>query len=163
MIDETYFLAAQLGQRLSDRGAKVTTAESCTGGGVARAITAVPGSSVWFDCGFVTYSNEAKQRLLGVPAEILQRYGAVSLEVVCAMAQGAAASASADFAIAVSGIAGPGGGSAEKPVGTVWFAWRHPGGLVSECLHLPGDRESVRDLAVIVALRGLLKTFSDTV
>jgi nicotinamide-nucleotide amidase len=163
MTENAYFYAAQLGQCLSDRGAKVTAAESCTGGGVARAITSVPGSSRWFDCSFVTYSNEAKQRLLGVGADLLSQHGAVSQEVVCAMAEGAAAAAAAEFAVAVSGIAGPGGGSAEKPVGTVWLAWRHPGGLISECLHLPGGREDVRELAVVAALKGLLKTLNDTV
>lgn len=157
MIDESYSLAAQLGQRLHARGAKVTTAESCTGGGIAHAITAVPGSSRWFDCGFVTYSNEAKHRLLGVRTELLQAHGAVSGEVVSAMARGAAQAACADFAVAVSGIAGPGGGSAEKPVGTVWFAWRHPAGLATEYHHFSGDRESVRNQAVLVALRGLLR------
>jgi nicotinamide-nucleotide amidase len=157
MIKESYSLAAQLGERLSARNAKVTTAESCTGGGIACAITAVPGSSQWFDCGFVTYSNEAKHRLLKVPEEVLQAHGAVSGEVVSAMAKGAAHAASADFAVAVSGIAGPGGGSEEKPVGTVWLAWYYPEGVVVECHHFPGDRGAVRDRAVLVALRGLLK------
>jgi nicotinamide-nucleotide amidase len=156
MTEERYTLAAQLGQNLYRQGAKVTTAESCTGGGIAHAITAVPGSSRWFDYGFVTYSNEAKQRLLNVSAEILQTHGAVSSEVVSAMAIGAAYASSADFAVAVSGIAGPGGGSAEKPVGTVWFAWYSPAGLTNECHLFTGDRESVRDQAVRVALRGLL-------
>ncbi len=156
MIDETYSLAAQLGQRMYAQGAKVTTAESCTGGGIAHAITAIPGSSQWFDCGFVTYSNGAKHRLLGVPTEMLKAYGAVSGEVVSAMVSGAAHAASADFAVAVSGIAGPGGGSSDKPVGTVWFAWYRPAGVLTECLHFTGDRESIRKQAVLVALRGLL-------
>ena len=156
MTEKTYILAAQLGQRLRTLEAKVTTAESCTGGGIACAITAVPGSSQWFDYGFVTYSNEAKQRLLNVPAEILQAHGAVSEEVVCAMARGAAAAAMADFAVAVSGIAGPGGGSVAKPIGTVWFAWRYPHGVTSKCHHFMGDRESVREQAVVVALQELL-------
>jgi nicotinamide-nucleotide amidase len=162
MIDEHYSLAEQLGQRLHACGAKVTTAESCTGGGIAHAITAVPGSSRWFECGFVTYSNEAKHQLLNVPVATLQTYGAVSSEVVRAMAGGAARVASADFAVAVSGIAGPDGGSVEKPVGTVWFAWYHPVGLVAECHHFSGDRGSVREQAVCVALRGLLRQL-DTV
>lgn len=156
MIDESYELAAQLGQRLCVRGAKVTTAESCTGGGIARAITSVPGSSQWFDCGFVTYSNEAKQRLLQVPVETLLAHGAVSGEVVSAMVKGAVDASAAEFAVAVSGIAGPGGGSTEKPVGTVWFAWRHPMGTVTERHLFSGDRESVRNQAVLVALQGVL-------
>lgn len=156
MIDESYLLAEQLGQRLRVRGAKVTTAESCTGGGIAYALTAVPGSSLWFDCGFVTYSNEAKSRLLGVPEAILRAYGAVSGEVVGAMASGAARAASADFAVAVSGIAGPDGGSTTKPVGTVWFAWYHAAGLSTECRHFAGDRTAVREQAITVALQGLL-------
>lgn len=163
MTDETYSLAAQLGQRLSARVAKVTTAESCTGGGVAHAITSVPGSSRWFDCGFVTYSNGAKQQLLGVDAEVLREYGAVSAEVVRAMAQGAAFAAAAEFAVAVSGIAGPGGGSPEEPVGTVWFGWCGSNGLSSACHHISGDREAVRDQAVVIALRGLLQVLEDTV
>lgn len=160
MNKESYSLAAQLGESLSARSAKVTTAESCTGGGVAHAITAVPGSSQWFDCGFVTYSNDAKCRLLKVPAEVLQTHGAVSGEVVSAMASGAAHAAFAEFSVAISGVAGPGGGSADKPVGTVWFAWHHPDGQVVECHHLPGDRKSVRDQAILVALRGLLRLAS---
>lgn len=163
MTDETYSLAAQLGQHLSARSAKVTTAESCTGGGIAHAITSVPGSSRWFDCGFVTYSNEAKQQLLGVEIQVLREFGAVSAEVVRAMAQGAASVAAAEFAVAVSGIAGPDGGSAEKPVGTVWFAWRGPGGTISDCHHFPGDREAVRDQAVVIALQGLLQVLDGTV
>lgn len=163
MTDETYSLAAQLGQRLSARGAKVTTAESCTGGGIAHAITSVPGSSQWFDCGFVTYSNEAKQQLLGVGADVLQKFGAVSAEVVRAMAQGAASAAAAEFAVAVSGVAGPGGGTPEKPVGTVWFGWRGPGGVTSACHHFSGDREAVRDQAIVAALQGLLDVLGNTV
>lgn len=150
------FLATRLGHLLTARGGKVSTAESCTGGGVAQAITAIAGSSQWFDYGFVTYSNEAKQHVLGVSAAILQAHGAVSGEVVEAMASGAARVASADFAVAISGIAGPGGGTPDKPVGTVWFAWRHPQGVISDCYHFSGDRESVRDQAVVIALRGLL-------
>ena len=162
MTDERYSLAVQLGQHLHARRAKVTTAESCTGGGVAHAITAIPGSSRWFDCGFVTYSNEAKQALLDVSIGTLQGHGAVSNEVVSAMAKGAAQAASADYALAVSGIAGPGGGSLEKPVGTVWFAWYSPEGLLTECWHFTGDRASIREQAVLVALRGLVRHF-DTV
>lgn len=156
MNQEHCLLAEQLGQQLQTRSAKVTTAESCTGGGIAHAITAVAGSSAWFDYGFVTYSNEAKQRLLGVSAAILEAHGAVSEAVVRSMATGASLVASADFAVAVSGIAGPGGGSADKPVGTVWFAWCHPAGILTKLHCFSGDRESVRDQALVVALRGLL-------
>ena len=156
MTDSIYDTAQQLGLFLRTGGAKVTAAESCTGGGIAQAITAIPGASAWFDCGFVTYSNEAKQRLLKVPAQLLQAHGAVSREVVCAMAAGAAGAAQAEFAVAVSGIAGPAGGSREKPVGTVWLAWLHPGGMASARHLFSGDRQQVREQAVLVALQELV-------
>jgi nicotinamide-nucleotide amidase len=156
MIQSPYHLAEQLGQQLRTCGAKVTVAESCTGGGIAQAITSVPGSSAWFDYGFVTYSNQAKTRLLGVPESLLQSVGAVSGEVVSAMVAGAVRMAGCSFGAAVSGIAGPDGGTAEKPVGTVWFAWAHPAGLTSECHWLAGDRAQVREQAVILALTRLV-------
>ena len=111
MNPDIYQLSADIGKILGDQGATVTFAESCTGGGVAHAITAVPGSSAWFGCGFVTYANSAKHRLLGVPAELLNSQGAVSEPVVIEMAKGAVAAAGADFGVAISGIAGPGGGT----------------------------------------------------
>ena len=149
-------LARQLGEQLAARKMKVTTAESCTGGGIAQAITMIPGSSSWFELGFVTYSNRAKQQQLFVDPEILLKYGAVSEEVVTAMVSGALRAANADAGIAVSGIAGPDGGSINKPVGSVWFAWQLATGLPSTAYHhFPGDREAVRHRAIEVALMGL--------
>jgi nicotinamide-nucleotide amidase len=161
MTQTTYQLAEQLGRHLSASGANVTAAESCTGGGIAQAITAVPGSSGWFDYGFVTYSNQAKTRLLGVSETLLQDKGAVSSEVVSAMATGATRVAGCQFGVAVSGIAGPGGGTAEKPVGTVWLAWAYPGGIISERHWFVGDRAQVREQAVVVALVRLVQLTSE--
>lgn len=151
-----YQLAEQLGKALHQRGCSVTAAESCTGGGVAHAITAVPGSSAWFGCGFVTYANSAKHRLLAVSDEILAREGAVSEEVVRQMAEGASAASGAEFAVAISGIAGPGGGSSDKPVGTVWFAWATPNGTQAKKYLLSGDRSSLREQAIEISLKELL-------
>ncbi|MGL6045877.1 MAG: CinA family protein, partial [Vogesella sp.] len=123
-----------------------------TGGGVAAALTAIPGSSAWFDLSVVTYSNEAKQRLLGVPQATLQAHGAVSLPVAAAMAEGARSLAGADWAMAVTGIAGPGGGTAEKPVGTVCFAVAHAAGTAVRSCHFDGDRDAVRAQAVVWVL-----------
>lgn len=149
-------LAQRLGQVSLAAGQTVTCAESCTGGGVASAITEVSGSSSWFETGYVTYSNAAKMRLLGVPATLLETHGAVSRDVVLAMVEGACRDSGADLGVAVSGVAGPDGGSEAKPVGTVWFAWGCPGQLSAECLQLPGDRAEVRQQAVRVALAALL-------
>lgn len=153
-------LAEELGRVLAARGLMLATAESCTGGGVAQAVTEVAGASAWFDRGFVTYSNAAKMALLGVPAELIEHHGAVSEPVVRAMAAGALAASAAQLAVAVSGIAGPGGGSAAKPVGTVCFAWarRDSGEPAARAatLHLAGDRAAVRSQAVVVALEGLI-------
>lgn len=149
--------AARLGKRLADKRLRVTTAESCTGGGIAEAITRVSGSSAWFESGFVTYANASKAGLLGVSEADLASHGAVSEVVVRAMAQGALRLAAADLAVAVSGIAGPDGGSPEKPVGTVWFAWAAADGkLVSECRRFGGNRRAVRAQTVLRALEGLL-------
>lgn len=161
MPQDTFQLAEQLGERLLAVGKRVTAAESCTGGGVAQAITAVAGSSQWFDLGLVTYSNTAKQQFLGVPEELLLREGAVSEAVVLAMAVGAIAASGADFAVAVSGIAGPDGGTAEKPVGNVWFAWAGPAGVQAEKHQLSGGRAEVRDQAVKISLRGLLQRVTE--
>lgn len=151
-------LAADLGGRLASRGWMVATAESCTGGWIAKALTDVPGSSGWFDRGFVTYSNAAKQAMLGVREDTLSRLGAVSEEVVREMAIGALSQSLAQVAIAVSGIAGPGGGSPEKPVGTVWLAWALPqSGVAARAYRFEGDREVVRRQSVIAALQGLLE------
>jgi PncC family amidohydrolase len=148
---------------LAAAGQRVTVAESCTGGGVASALTAIAGSSGWFDLSVVTYSNEAKQRLLGVPAELLQAHGAVSLPVAAAMAEGVRRLAAADWGLSVTGIAGPGGGSADKPVGTVCFGLAHGGGTEVMCCHFAGDREAVRQQAVTCVLGFLLRCLSGQV
>ena len=146
-----------LAEALRARGWKIATAESCTGGLIAAACTAVAGSSDWFERGFVTYSNEAKAELLGVPAVLIATSGAVSAEVARAMAEGALAHSHAQLAVAVTGIAGPGGGSATKPVGTVWVALAQAGGAASaELLRLAGDRATVREQTVRDALARLL-------
>ncbi len=160
MNDRTlYGLAEQVGKRLRERGQRLATAESCTGGGIAHALTDVPGSSDWFDCALVTYSNGAKQQLLGVPKRVLDGCGAVSEETVRAMAAGVLLRTDATLAVAVSGIAGPAGGTSSKPVGTVWLAWSSRDGLVNRTakLSLEGDRRQVRRLAVEAALRGILE------
>jgi len=149
-------LAAALGRRLLDRGAQLACAESCTGGWLAKVVTDLPGSSAWFGWGFVTYANAAKIRMLGVPEPLLQAHGAVSEPVARAMAEGARAASGADLAIAVTGIAGPSGGTADKPVGTVWFAWAVPTGTHVEHAAFAGDRETIRRLCVAHALRGAL-------
>ena len=154
MIDA---LAAQVGQALKAAGAKLATAESCTGGWVAQSLTSIAGSSDWFERGYVTYSNAAKQEDLGVPAATLERHGAVSEETARAMAAGALKKAGADASLAVTGIAGPGGGSPAKPVGTVCFAWARGGKIRSETKRFDGDRESVRRQSVIHALQGVLE------
>jgi nicotinamide-nucleotide amidase len=151
-----YQLSVQVGAALKERGARLTLAESCTGGGVAQAITAVPGSSSWFGYGFVTYANSAKHQLLGVSEQILQSHGAVSEAVVVQMATGAVKSSSADFAVAISGIAGPGGGTLDKPVGTVWFAWVGPDGVTARDYLLTGDRSAIREQAITISLQELL-------
>lgn len=137
--------------------AQVSTAESCTGGGIAEAITRIPGSSAWFEAGYVTYSNTQKTRQLGVPEVLFGQVGAVSQEVVEAMVRGAQAASGARFAVAVSGVAGPDGGSPAKPVGTVWLAWADGNHVISERRHFDGDREAVRRQTVITALDGLLQ------
>ena len=146
-------LAAGLGARLLARGEWLAAAESCTGGWLAQAVTAVAGSSGWFDRGFVTYSNAAKSDLLGVPAATLERHGGVSEHTARAMAQGALAHSRADWAVAITGIAGPSGGTAEKPVGTVCFAWaQRDGGCIAETCRFSGERAAVRARSVAHAL-----------
>jgi nicotinamide-nucleotide amidase len=150
-------LSELLGQKLQARNWRVATAESCTGGGIAAAITAVAGSSAWFEYGIVSYANQAKQTLLNVGSETLAREGAVSRAVVEQMLAGVLVLSSADIAVAVSGIAGPSGGTSEKPVGTVWFAWGlATGEIFSECFHFSGDRNTVQQQAVAQGLSGLL-------
>ena len=156
-MDELTQLATELGQHLQTLNAQVTTAESCTGGGIAEAITRVAGSSSWFEAGFVTYSNQQKTKQLNVPETLFAQVGAVSSEVVQAMVRGAQAQSGAHFAVAVSGIAGPGGGSATKPVGTVWLAWGAGNEVWTQCRHVPGDRDNVRRQPVIAALEGLIR------
>ncbi|MGM0703032.1 MAG: CinA family protein [Pseudomonadota bacterium] len=149
-------LAERLGRACRAHGVTVTAAESCTGGGVASAITSVAGSSDYFTTGYVTYANAAKTRLLGVPEALVAEHGAVSREVVEAMVAGACRDSGAAMGVAVSGVAGPGGGSADKPVGTVWLAWGDAERQQAECHHYPGDRRAVRERAVRDALIGLL-------
>jgi nicotinamide-nucleotide amidase len=150
-------LARDTGQALGRAGLRLASAESCTGGWVAKLLTDIPGSSAWFERGLVTYSNAAKIELLAVPADTIETWGAVSEPTVRAMAEGALVCSAADLAVAVSGIAGPGGGSSEKPVGTVWLAWAGKG-LATEAhsFLFPGDRDAVRRQAVAAALEGLL-------
>ncbi len=149
-------LAIKLGQQLLARRLFIATAESCTGGGIAEAITRVAGSSQWFGFGWVTYANSAKHSQLGVSEHSLQTVGAVSAEVVEQMAEGARRRARADIAIAVSGIAGPDGGSVEKPVGTVYLGWSTSLGVQSMLLNLSGDRQHIREQTVIAALHKAL-------
>lgn len=149
-------LAQRLGRLCQQLNVEVTAAESCTGGGIASTITSTAGSSAYFTTGYVTYSNAAKTRLLGVPAAILEAHGAVSEEVVKAMVLGACRDSGAGLGVAVSGVAGPDGGSADKPVGTVWLAWGDTGSQQAECFHFPGDRQAVREQAVRQALAGLV-------
>ena len=156
-MDQISQLASELGLLLKALNAQVTTAESCTGGGIAEAITRISGSSAWFEAGFVTYSNQQKTRQLEVPEPLFTRVGAVSREVVEAMVQGAQAQSGARFAVAVSGVAGPGGGSPEKPVGTVWLAWGAGDEVSSERRHFAGNRDEVRRQTVIAALEGLIR------
>ena len=150
-------LSRRVGDALLSRGWRLATAESCTGGGIAAALTDVAGSSQWFERGFVTYSNEAKQEMLGVSAETLASHGAVSEATVSEMVSGALAHSRAQVAVAVSGIAGPGGGTSDKPVGTVCLAWRMTGAEpVVRTEHFSGDRAAVRAQTVECALRGVL-------
>ena len=151
-------LARKLGERLKAAGAKLVTAESCTGGWAAQVATSVAGSSDWFERGFVTYSNDAKSEMLGVPAALIAAHGAVSAEVACAMAEGALAYSRAAFAVSVTGIAGPAGGSAAKPVGTVWIGIAASGErAVASLLQASGDRAAIRQASVARALELLLE------
>ncbi|MDO9072583.1 MAG: CinA family protein [Rubrivivax sp.] len=149
-----------LGDALRGRGWRMAAAESCTGGLIAASCTMVAGSSDWFERGFVTYSNAAKTELLGVLPSLIAAHGAVSEEVALAMAGGALTRAPVQLAVAVTGIAGPGGAAPGKPVGTVWLAWGRPAGLQAERLQLGGDRAAVRMATVQAALRRLLESVS---
>ncbi|HID81486.1 MAG TPA: nicotinamide-nucleotide amidase [Chromatiales bacterium] len=161
MPDALYQLAEQLLDLLKQRQKTITTAESCTGGWVAKCLTDVPGSSSVFDRGFVTYSNESKQEMLGVPSETLSHYGAVSEETAIAMVKGALNNSQADMAVAITGIAGPGGGNPDKPVGTVCFAWAFQNNHTqTETLCFKGDRDAVRRQSVQHALQVAIKGLS---
>jgi nicotinamide-nucleotide amidase len=155
--DQTLNAQAQaVAECLLARGMTVVAAESCTGGWIAKVLTDIPGSSTWFECGVVAYSYEAKESLLGVQAQTLERTGAVSQETVTEMVSGALARFGAGIAVAVTGVAGPGGGTVEKPVGTVWIGWKRRGGYArAELFHFDGDREAVRRQTVGAALDGV--------
>lgn len=162
-MDQTlYRLSARTGRALKGKRMMAATAESCTGGWIGQAITMVPGSSEWFDRGFITYTNLSKSEMLGVKGATLARWGAVSEAVVREMARGALARSHAQVAVAVSGVAGPGGGSPGKPVGTVCFAWARKGrGVRTETRRFRGDRDQVRNRCVRHALKGLLASIAD--
>lgn len=157
MTNDLIELATKAGQALQAKGWALATAESCTGGGVACALTAIAGSSAWFDCGFVTYSNASKTALLHVPAALIDERGAVSEHVAAAMAQGALSNSNAQLALSTTGIAGPGGAVPGKPVGTVCFAWSGAGATSTETQVFSGDRHAVREQSVAYALQGLLR------
>jgi nicotinamide-nucleotide amidase len=160
-MDVAQRLAARMGEALKQRSFMLVTAESCTGGWVAKVVTSLPGSSLWFDRGFVSYSNAAKQEMLDVKSATLAAYGAVSDEVVQEMALGALAHSAANVSVAISGIAGPEGGTPGKPVGTVCLAWCVRGSVPrSRATHFAGDREMIRQQAVMAALQGVLDELS---
>jgi len=158
-------IVEQLAELLIKRNKKLTVAESCTGGWIAKVLTDLAGSAVWFERGFVTYSNQAKHEMLGVAEATLESYGAVSQETVAEMAIGALNNSHADYSLSVSGIAGPSGGSADKPVGLVWFAWskksNKEGVISSEQKIFSGDRDEVRKQAVIFALIRLINLLDE--
>ena len=154
---DSHELVGLLADFLVKRGAKLATAESCTGGMIAAACTDLAGSSAWFERGFVTYSNDAKTESLGVDAELIRQHGAVSEPVACAMAEGAIAHSKAQVSVAVTGVAGPTGGSKDKPVGTVWFSWAVNGLVTSERMLFEGDRAAVRAATVQHALLRLVQ------
>jgi nicotinamide-nucleotide amidase len=163
MTNELSVLAEHLGLCLKTQGKRLVAAESCTGGWIAQSVTSVPGSSAWFDRGFVTYSNTAKIDMLGVKAETLEKFGAVSAETATEMVQGALNRSRADIAVAVTGIAGPDGGTPEKPVGMVFIAWTGKSGqlcVARKCFQ--GDRQQIRQQTVATAIKGLL-VFADCI
>lgn len=155
MSDALTDLAARVGERLRERGEWLATAESCTGGGIAEAVTRIAGSSTWFERGWITYSNAAKAEELGVDLAVIAAHGAVSEAVARAMAEGARRRAGTAWALAVTGIAGPGGGSVEKPVGTVWLAWAGPAGTSAARRLFPGDRDTIRRATMESSLQRL--------
>jgi nicotinamide-nucleotide amidase len=154
--------AARLGEALKSKHAMLATAESCTGGGVAYAITAIPGSSHWFERGFVIYTNQSKIEMLGVDASLIDKHGAVSEPVARALAEGALSHSHADYSLAITGIAGPGGGTEDKPVGTVWFAWAGKDcSTTSSKNRFDGERNQVRELAIETALNRMAELIRD--
>ena len=157
MTDTATQQAEQLAELFLKTSTKLVTAESCTGGGLAEILTRIPGSSTWFERGYVTYSNESKQELLSVPLKTLEQFGAVSEETAIAMAEGALENSHADYSVSITGIAGPDGGMEDKPVGTVCFAWckRYDGGNATR-IHFEGDRIKVREQSCMLAMQGLI-------
>lgn len=157
MIQTITHLAQHLGKQLKKQQTQVTTAESCTGGGIAEAITRISGSSTWFEAGYITYSNKQKNIMLDVPNELFDTVGAVSEEVVIAMLTGAISKSGAQYGVAVSGVAGPTGGTEQHPIGMVWFAWSTNGQYYSHCAHFEGNRDSIREQTIWLALHGLIR------
>lgn len=156
-MDDINELAAETGRVLQTKGLLLAVAESCTGGGIAHAVTEIAGSSSWFECGFITYSNASKTELLDVSAALIAQHGTVSEEIAAAMAEGALANSNAHVTLSTTGIAGPGGAVPGKPVGTVCFAWSRGDQTHTERLVFTGDRQAVRQQTVAHALRGLLR------
>ena len=150
-------IAQQVTEALLGKGERMATVESCTGGGIAKLMTDLAGSSAVFECGFVTYSNESKQQMVGVSSKALDEFGAVSEQVAAEMSSGALERANADITVSVTGIAGPEGGTDYKPVGTVCFAWAYNASLLTETRHFSGDRKAVREQTIEYALQGVLK------
>jgi nicotinamide-nucleotide amidase len=162
-VSDVEAMVGRLAESLRARGASLATAESCTGGLISAACTSLAGSSEWFERGFVTYSNAAKTQMLGVPADLITAHGAVSAEVACAMAEGALSHSSASVAVAVTGVAGPGGGTPAKPVGTVWIATASTGNAAqATLLQATGDRGAIRSAAVARALSLTVARCDDT-
>jgi nicotinamide-nucleotide amidase len=162
-MNVNHVLIERLASELAKRAATITVAESCTGGWIAKNLTDIPGSSAWFEYGFVSYGNNAKRELLNVDQAVLDEFGAVSREVAEAMVAGAMEKSGADLSLAVTGIAGPDGGTAEKPVGTVWMAWALRGQVgKSACHQFDGDRDTIRRVTVTTALRGVLEYLEKT-
>jgi len=152
-----------LSQILTSSNLVLTTAESCTGGWLAKFCTDRSGSSKWFDCGIVSYSNHSKQKLLNVQQDTLTEFGAVSIQTASEMVRGALVNSTADIAVSITGIAGPDGGTKEKPVGTVWFAWQvRNGSVITACHHFNGERNLIRQQAVIIAIQGIIKNARDS-
>ena len=153
----------ELSQILPSLNLVLTTAESCTGGWLAKYCTDCVGSSKWFDCGIVSYSNHSKQKLLNVQENTLKQFGAVSKQTAIEMVQGALFNSVANIAVAITGIAGPNGGLKDKPVGTVWFAWQFKNNaIITTCHHLTGDRNTIRQQAIFIALEGIIKNARDS-